>query len=226
MRYRNTFKHFSVVAVLAVAFATAAVAQQYEILHAAHGSAHRNIDVTQQLRQLAGVNATFRLSYRTFGDPAEGQAKSLRIYARGPRGANRMFEYRDNDIVDGSMFSGWGGGKWGNGGWRGGWNPGPGWAIGPPSMRPPGIRPPGPGHSVRLQILSAKYGAGRQQVDVTSRLQSLVNNGRLNVQVSNGSMAVGDPAPNVPKSLFVSYSLGNGQRQTRTVREGAYLTLP
>jgi len=224
MRFRNTLRCVSIFTVFAVAFATAAPAQQFEILHARYGSAHRNIDVTQRLRQLARVNATFRLSWRTFGDPAEGQAKTLRIFARGPRGANRFFEYRDNDIVDGSIFSGWGGGSWGNRPWHGGWNPDPGWGIGNPGIRPPVGRPP-IGNN-RLQILSAKYGAGRAQVDVTGRLQSLVNNGRLNIPVSNGAMAVSDPAPNVPKSLFVTYSVGNGARQTRTVREGSQLSLP
>ena len=222
MRSRSVLKYVPLFALLALA--SAATAQQFEILNARYGSAHRNIDVTQQLRQLARSNTTFRLSWRTFGDPAQGQAKTLRIFARGPRGVNRYFEYRDNDIVDGSIFSGWGGGNWGDRPWQGGWNPGPGWGIGNPGIRPPGGRPPA--GNQRLQILSARYGAGRQQVDVTGRLQSLVQNGRINVQVNNGSMAAGDPAPNARKSLFVSYSVGSGKRQTRTVQEGSYLTLP
>ncbi len=132
-----------------------------------------------------------------------------------------MFDYRDNDIVNGAIFSGWNGGNWGGGNWNGGWNPGPGWGTGHP-----GIGHPGGGNNGRLQILSAKYGAGRQQVDVTGRLQSLVNNGRLNVQVGLRSLAVSDPAPNVLKNLFVSYSVGNGKRQTRSAQDGSYLALP
>lgn len=221
IQYRNTFRHFSVLTVFAVAFANVAIAEQFEILHAAYGTAHRNIDVTQRLQQLAGANATFRLSYRTFGDPAVGHAKSLRIFARGPRGVNRIFEYRDNDVVDGSMFTGWSGGQW-----NGGWNPGPGWTIGCPPIHHPGGGPIGGNPIGRLQILSAKYGAGNRQVDVTGRLQSPVNNGRISVQVNNGFMAVGDPAPSTPKNLFVSYSVGNGKRQTRTVGEDSVLTLP
>jgi hypothetical protein len=227
MRFSKTLKHTVTLVACALLFAAIATAQEYQILHASYGTAHRNIDVTQRLRQLAAANATFRLTWRTFGDPAEGRAKSLRIYVRGPRGAKRVFEYQDNSIIDGSMFSGWGGGNWGSDPWNGGWNPGPGWSIGHPGPgRPPGGGQPGGGNRGQLQILSAKYGSGRQQVDVTSRLQSLVNNGRLSVQVNNGSMAVGDPAPQQPKNLFVSYSVGNGQRQTRTVQEGSYLTLP
>jgi hypothetical protein len=159
MQFRNTLKYTAALGALAVAFASTAVAQRFEILNARYGSAHRNIDVTQRLRQLAGANATFRLSWRTFGDPAEGQAKTLRIFARGPRGANRMFEYRDNDIVDGSVFSGWNGGGWGNRPWHGGWNPGPGWGSGNPGIGNPGVRPPvgrPPVGNNRLQILSAK----------------------------------------------------------------------
>ena len=55
----------------------------------------------------------------TFGvDPDQGQDKTLRIYARGPNGQERMFEYREGSTVDGSQFRSWGGGDWGNGGWR------------------------------------------------------------------------------------------------------------
>lgn len=224
MRFRNIIQSVPLLIIMAVLLATSGMAQQFEILSARYGSAHRNIDVTRQLRQLARGNATFRLSWRTFGDPAQGQAKTLRIFARGPRGANRFFEYLDNDIVDGSVFSGWGGGNWGDRPWHGGWNPGPGWQNGNPGFRPPpAAGPPGPRG---LQILSARYGAGRAQVDVTQRLQSLVNNGRINIPVTNGAMAIPDPAPNVPKSLFVSYSFGNGRPQTVTVREGGNLRLP
>lgn len=228
MQFRNTVRHFSLLAVLAVAFANVAVAQEFQILQARYGTAHRNIDVTQRLRQLAAADVTFRLSYRTFGDPAVGRAKVLRIFARGPRGANRIFEYHDNDVVDGNMFSGWGSGQWAGGNWNGGWNPGPGWSIGRPPR--PGLRPPNPGIPPmpinRLQINSAKWGAGNQQVDVTGRLQSLISNGRLNIPVTNGAMAVTDPVPGFPKTLTVFFTVGNGRRQTRTVRENARLSLP
>ena len=77
-----------------------------------------------------------------------------------------------------------------------------------------------------LQILNARWGAGNQQVDVTGRLQSLISNGRINIPVTNGAMAVPDPTPGFPKTLTVVYSSRNGQRQTRTVRENGRLTLP
>jgi len=76
-----------------------------------------------------------------------------------------------------------------------------GWGIGNPGIRPPVGRPP-IGNN-RLQILSANtaleehrlmlpagYRAWCKQMDVST------------IPVSNGAMAVSDPAPNVPKSLF------------------------
>ncbi len=75
----------------------------------------RNVDVTQRLRELAARNSFSRMGNGTFGvDPARGVVKTLRIWARSSAGAPRSFDYREGSIVDGSMFSGWGGGSWGN----------------------------------------------------------------------------------------------------------------
>jgi hypothetical protein len=95
---------------------------EYQILQARYGTARRNIDVTPRLKELARQNATFRLTNSMFGtDPDPGQVKTLRIYSRARNGQNRMFEYREKSIVDGSIFSGWSSGNWGQGGWNGGW---------------------------------------------------------------------------------------------------------
>jgi hypothetical protein len=108
---------------------------EYQILGAWYGTAHRNVDVTQRLRELARGNTFFRMGNRTFGvNPAPGIVKTLRIWARGPRGDEKVFEYREGSVVDGAQFSGWGGGSWGGGGWKGGWNGSGG------SNRPP-VRP-------------------------------------------------------------------------------------
>jgi hypothetical protein len=57
----------------------------------------------------------------TFGiDPDPGRPKVLRIYARGPQGRERMFEYPEGSTVDGSQFRSWRTGQWG-GGWSGRW---------------------------------------------------------------------------------------------------------
>jgi hypothetical protein len=95
---------------------------QYTILSAQYGTGARHVDVTNRLRQLAQSDRTFRMGNSTFGvDPAPGQVKVLRIYARGPNGQERMFEYREGSTIDGSQFRGWGRGDWGQGGWSGRW---------------------------------------------------------------------------------------------------------
>ncbi|HEX6894204.1 MAG TPA: hypothetical protein VF146_02970 [Bryobacteraceae bacterium] len=94
----------------------------YFILKAWYGVPGQNVDVTQRLRQLAAVNATFRMGNSTFGvDPAPGVRKTLRIWARGPNGAPRPFDYPEGSIVNGAMFSSWSSGRWGDPTWNGGW---------------------------------------------------------------------------------------------------------
>jgi hypothetical protein len=98
---------------------------QYVILSAQYGTALRHVDVTNRLKELARQDRTFRMGNSTFGvDPDQGQEKTLRIYARGPDGQGRMFEYREGSTIDGSQFRSWGGGDWGNSGWNGGWEGG------------------------------------------------------------------------------------------------------
>jgi hypothetical protein len=95
---------------------------EFLILTAQYGSERRHVDVTNRLKEMARHDVTFRLDYRTFGvDPDEGHAKALRIFARGPNGRERMFEYIDGSVIDGTRFRGWGRGEWGNGGWSGRW---------------------------------------------------------------------------------------------------------
>lgn len=94
---------------------------EFRILQALYGTPRRNVDVTQRLRELASSDRDFRLKNETFGvDPDEGRVKTLRIYARGAGGQERMFEYREGSVVDGSRFAGWGRGDWGDGNRRGG----------------------------------------------------------------------------------------------------------
>jgi len=96
---------------------------QYQILGAWYGTARKNVDVTQRLRELAKTDTFFKMGNSTFGvDPAPGVVKTLRIWARGPRGEEKMFEYREYTMVDGALFTGWDGGNWANSGWNGGWN--------------------------------------------------------------------------------------------------------
>ena len=192
---------------------------QYRILRALYGTSARNVDVTQRLRELARQDRTFRMGNSTFGvDPDPGRVKTLRIYTRGPGGAERMFEYREGSVVDGSQFTGWGGGDWGRETWNGRWgddarddrdnrwNDRPNQNYG------------------QLTIIRATYGDGRRDRDVTDRLRSLIRNGRLTVTANNGTFGF-DPAPGARKVLKVTYSTGRGQQQTQ-VTEGSQLNIP
>lgn len=184
---------------------------QWQILQASYGTAARNVDVTPRLRQLARQDRVFRLTNETFGiDPDRGHPKTLRIYARGRDGQQRMFEYGEGSVVDGARFTGWGGGNWGQGGWRGGWDGGAGPAY-----------PPRGGY---LQILQASYGVGDRMIDVTPQLRARQRGDRLEARVDN-ELAGFDPAPGVPKTLWITYSLG-GREQRMRVREADFLRLP
>ncbi len=98
---------------------------QYVILSAQYGTAEHHVDVTDRLRELARADRPFRMGNSTFGiDPDHGRIKALRIYARGPRGEERMFEYREGSTVDGREFRGWRRGDWGRGAWSGNWGGG------------------------------------------------------------------------------------------------------
>ncbi|MEP7101509.1 MAG: hypothetical protein ABI781_13430 [Burkholderiales bacterium] len=179
---------------------------QFRIQQALYGTSRRNVDVTRRLQELARADATFRMGNDTFGvDPDEGRVKTLRIYARGPRGENRMFEYREGSVIDGAQFSGWRRGDWGGG-------KGPGWGG-------------GGAPAARVQIVRAVYGAGNRVYDVTDRLgQILARDGRIDLVVNYESMG-GDPAEHVPKTLSVTWSDGRSERQVR-VREEERLRLP
>ena len=121
---------FLIVLLLTVAFLPGTLAAQYAsgdsgqyiILSAQYGTGRNHVDVTDRLKQLARQDRVFRMGNSTFGvDPDRGEVKTLRIYARGPDGQERMFEYREGSTVDGSQFRGWGRGDWGNERWHGRW---------------------------------------------------------------------------------------------------------
>jgi hypothetical protein len=196
------FKKASVIFFLVISslllLPSASAQGQYLILSAQYGNQWRHIDVTNQLKDLARRNARFRLDYKVFGDPAPGQAKTLRIYARGPDRRERMFEYADGSFIDGSQFIGWGTGQWGRpGDWSGNWGGG---------APPP---PPGPPGRGQYQILSAQYGNQWRHIDVTNRLQQIAAaNARYRVDYKT----FGDPAPGQAKSLRI-YVRGPDRRE-------------
>ncbi|HSA93680.1 MAG TPA: DUF3011 domain-containing protein [Terriglobales bacterium] len=78
--------------------------------------------------------------------------------------------------------------------------------------------------SAGLQILRGTYGAGNRTMDVTDRLRRQIQNGQLNLQVTNNAMG-GDPAENQAKTLTVQHSF-NGRTGQVVINEGDYLRLP
>jgi hypothetical protein len=190
----------------------------YMILGARYGTYSRNEDVTARLKELARSDRSFRASNRTLRmDPAPEQVKVLRIFAKGPDGDLRTFEYAENAVVDGAMFTGWSGGNWGRG-HNGGWG----------EDRRPGSEGSGTGDkrgSGRLDIVHAVYGADGRERDVTQRLRGRVASDRIDVRVDN-ELAGTDPAPETPKSLWVTYTLGGGKEQRVRINENDRLRLP
>ena len=73
-----------------------------------------------------------------------------------------------------------------------------------------------------IQVLQATYGAGGQQIDVTPKVQSLVQSGQTNVRV--GTHLFGkDPVFGQTKTLHVLFS-SNGVQYGTDIREGGQLS--
>jgi hypothetical protein len=172
-------------------------AGQFVILSAQYGTSRRHVDVTERLKEVARQDRTFRMGNSTFGvDPDPGETKMLRLYARGPDGQERMFEYREGSTVDGSQFRSWGEGNWGNGGWSGNWEA-------------PGNRAYNQDEGQYL-ILSAQYGTQHKHVDVTNRLKEAARQDRL-FRMDNGTFGV-DPDHGHVKTLRI-YARGPDGRE-------------
>lgn len=222
MLFRHPLRGFWAVLLLFFGLIGSAAAQRdegaYQILGARYGTQERNVDVTDRLRQLARSDRNFRVSNDTFGiDPDRGHTKELRIYARGPDGRTRTFEYREDSVVDGAQFAGWAGGGWGRGGGNGRWNDGDNRGGQHGSYRDE--------RRYELVVSNATYGANGRMVDVTRQLRSMIRDNSLSVRVTNQLCGECDPAPRVTKSLSVNYSVG-GRTQRIDVREGDYLQIP
>ena len=209
MTRRNMVMAFAATAATAmvpVAFAQARDGGEYRILQARYGTAQRNVDVTQRLRELARRDANYRIENGTFGvDTDEGLQKTLRIFARAPNGQTQTFEYREGDTLDGSRFAGWSGGRWGDANYRGGWGEG---------QQSGGER----GDDGRFRIQQALYGTSRRNVDVTERLREIARSDR-SFRLTNDLFGV-DPAEGRVKTLRIFARAPNGQTQTFEYREG------
>ncbi len=74
-----------------------------------------------------------------------------------------------------------------------------------------------------LVIIAANYGCDDHRLDVTKQLNDAIIDDKLHVFA--GNQLAGDPCPNVPKNLLVSYQYKD-QKFNRTVGEGETLNLP
>lgn len=199
---------------------------EYQILSALYGTAERNVDVTDRLKELARNDRDFRMGNRSFGvDPHPNRIKTLRIYARGARGEMRTFEYSEGSLVDGALFKSWGRGNWGNrGDYKGGWGSGDDRKYdGRNNDRNDGRDRYS--DAKQLNIINAYYGIESRKIDVTRHLRSLVRDGRLEIRVENDALGVGDPVPDVAKMLWVTYTINGGKSQTIRVEERGWLNL-
>ncbi len=182
----------AVLFLLLPALAAAQDAGQYLILNAQYGNDRHHVDVTSRLKELARSGRPFRVDHESMAsDPDHGRTKVLRVFARGPNGQERMFEFRDGTIFDGSQFRSWRRGAWGDDRWNGGWE----------------------GHSDAGQylILSAQYGNERHHVDVTDRLKELARADRQ-FRLDYRSFGV-DPDEGHAKSLRIFVRDLQGQEQ-------------
>ena len=82
---------------------------------------------------------------------------------------------------------------------------------------------PKPAKPEELKIISAKYGAKDQWLNVTKKLRNKVNENQLSLYSSNN--IAGDPLFGYPKQLEVEYTL-NGIKKNARVREGMKLEIP
>lgn len=185
----------------------AALAQEYQILSASYGTDAHNMEVTDQLKNLASQDRTVKITNSLFGyDPDPGRTKMLRIFARAPDGQVRTFEYKEGKYIDGAQFAGWSNGNWGQQGWRGGWN---------------GEQRQDANRGGDYVILQASYGTRERNVDVTHRLRELARQNRT-FRMGNDTFGV-DPDPGRTKMLRVYTRGPNGENRTFEFKENSHV---
>jgi hypothetical protein len=178
----------------------------YQIQQAVNGTDQSSMDVTDRLRQLAARDQRFRLTNDLFNaDPAPGERKTLRIFARGPDGQPHTFDFSEYSWVDGAQFRGWSSGRWGHGARN------PGWQSG------------GYGNADRDHddILQATYGTQESRFDVTQRIRQLVR-AQQRFQLNN-ALFNGDPARGQRKTLQIVLRGDGGQPQVLEFAEGSWI---
>ena len=186
---------FAGVAVLfALASASTAVAQPWEILRADYGAGSQRRDVTGQFQQVVCSRTRFRMGNSTFGfDPSPGNKKSLRVYVRGGRGRETMQEFPESSTIDGAQYMCRSGGGY-----------------------PPNRPPQGGG---QYTIERALYGTDRNNVDVTNRLRELAAR-NVTFRMGNSTFGV-DPDPGRVKTLRIYSRDRSGRRKLFEYRESS-----
>ncbi|HKV04909.1 MAG TPA: DUF3395 domain-containing protein [Candidatus Acidoferrales bacterium] len=207
-----------VVAVGLVAFSARVAGQDdaWQMTRADYGHGNQRTDVTDLLRDLlsrGGVNGRIAVNNQTMGgDPAVGQDKSLRIFARNGRNQEHEFDFKEGSFVDAAMFpvrsDDWG--DRGRDDRRG--------------DRDDYGRDRGRDDSRGLSIIRGYWGVQGRTANVTDALRSMVRDGQLVLNANNGSLG-GDPAPGADKILIVIYRY-QGQEQATAVGEGRTLSIP
>jgi hypothetical protein len=76
-----------------------------------------------------------------------------------------------------------------------------------------------------LTIIKATYGVQSALQDVTTEVQSLVNDGELNFTVSAQSLGVLDPAPGVTKTFQMQYKINGGNISLYSKDDGGQVVL-
>lgn len=184
----------------------------WQVTRADYGYGPQRTDVTDILKDLlsrGGVNGRVAVNNQTMGgDPAVGQDKTLRIFARNRRNQERKFDFREGGFVDVTMF--------------------------PSRTDDWGDRDRNDGRNDRdgrdrddrqgSSIIRGFYGVQGRTVDVSDALRSMMRDGAVTVNVSNRSFGI-DPAPGADKVLIVIYRFQGGEQAT-AVREGNTLSIP
>src|SRR5260370_25836334 len=115
LKFKPRFAIFLMMALSLLRLGTVAAqdAGQFVILNAQYGTERNHVDITNRLKELARRERPFRISHDSMdADPDHGVGKALRVFARGPNGRERMFEFPDGSGLDGGQVCVWGRADW------------------------------------------------------------------------------------------------------------------
>lgn len=76
-----------------------------------------------------------------------------------------------------------------------------------------------------IKITKADYGAGSKIVDVRSAVSQHIQKGELNLVVGADSLGINDPAPGQTKQLTVSYTINNGDVNTKSAYDNEVILI-